>query len=534
MATARQHDTHETKGEGDVRILVAPDPIAKITTPSDAGLSDEVVQLSKLIHEGTILGIAMCGMSPSGCFDIGKDLSFPNAPLIRVEYAENFPSYTYKFIDRPKKNSTYSSVFFTGCGLEKVSMFVVLQLLSMTYQVTGIKHVYKIVPPHHADDHIEKYYKPKAEDKEFFGKNGYEFSTVFSRVACDLPYNGYNVGIPRFQLNSSTFHVPDECQGLFRLRFITYSFEMATYLHKFFRQVINSSKAIAGKSPIVIALEVKPSEREWIRTIALQYNIKMDFCDQFPNGRLPEKEDFLKVLDVIGKKKGVVCFDRFGTQSLLQALSFGARVLIHCPNAYLYNIHLGFYRQLIDLVSKELRPTAKVILGNSREYKLLNNTVLFNQICDQLQAAVHKSHAQHDLFKSAVLQQKEKPISEIESKENKDTDLSSVIKPQSIGKIYDFSFRNSVFDELTRITGMQWKFDDRNNKFYIFLDDKHLRKTIINHFYDSLGIQIKEISVSEHYRLSLDSSLIKVSQLRSLVSFTQKALEDMFWVRSLR
>lgn len=531
MATARRCDAKETKGEGAVRSIVEADPIVKISTPSGAGLSSEAVQLAKLIHEGTILGIAMCGMNPSGCFDIGKDLSFSSASLIRVLYAGEFPLYTYKFIDSPKKNSTYTSVFFTGCGLEQASMFLILNSLSTAYQVTGIKHVYKIIPPHHAS-HIERYYKPESEDdKKFFRKKGYEFSVVFSRVACDLPYNRYNIGIPRFQLKPSTFHVTEDCQGLFRLRSLKYSHDMAKYLHKFFRQVINSSQEIASKSRVVIALEVKPSEREWISNIAQQYKIKMDFCDQFPNGRLPEKEDFLKVLEVIGKKKGVVCFDRFGTQSLLQALSFGARILIHCPNGDLYNIHLGFYNQLVDLVSEELRPTAKVILGNSANYKLLNNIVFVNQVCDQLQAAVHKSHAQHDLFKSAVMQQKEKTSSDTESKE---TVLLSVIKQQSLCKVFDFSFRDSVFKELIRITGMQWKFDERNNKFYIFVDNKHLRKQIINHFYDLLGIRIKEVSISEHYRLSLDSSLIKVSQLRSLVSFNQKALEDIFWVRSYR
>jgi hypothetical protein len=139
-------------------------------TLDEASDPTAILGLNQSAREGKVLGIGLCSLNPSGCYDIVKGISLhlQNTPFVRVKYSDNpaakpreefffeLPK-VYQFLDTPPQfNTNCDTVFFTGCNVTYESMFSILDSLSTQYQFTNIRYVYQIVPPHHLESNRSK------------------------------------------------------------------------------------------------------------------------------------------------------------------------------------------------------------------------------------------------------------------------------------------------------------------------------------------------------------------------------------------
>lgn len=386
--------------------------------------SKALLELGQSAREGKVLGIGLCNSNPSGCYDIAKEIGskLHNIPIVKVQcvvdptidprvallssmFGEPVPC-SYEFLDQPPQfNTKCDTVFFTGCGMDSSSMPAILNILSQQYQFTNIRYVYHISPPHHPENMLA--IQSDAEDAaEFFKSTPYQYRLLYSGIDInDLS----NIGIPRYELKESKeseFKVPVECYGIIRHGDIETSLlgedntlEVEKYLNEYFRQVANAGKDSVTKPIMVIAIEILPPNRQRILEIAKLYAVDIDFCDKYPNYRLPQQNDFFQALSAMRDKKGIISFDGNSTQSLLQTLSFGASAIVFNPD----DIWPEFYAQLVSLVPIEDQPTAKVIFGLSDKYELLKDRAKCQKIYELLHLEINKAHHKFDTFKEANL-----------------------------------------------------------------------------------------------------------------------------------
>jgi hypothetical protein len=372
-----------------------------------------ILTLSQKAKEGKVLGVGMCVMLPSGCFDIAKGISqqFADVPFIRVKVDQGMGP---KFVDYPRRNPECDTVFFTGCALSLETMVPVLSGLSQFYYFTQIKYVYGICPPHHAtDQEVQEYHSKDTE--QFFSQMGIQYKLLFSGI--DAKFST-NIGIPRYEFKDSSFEVPPECYGVLRHRHVNDFLPAGTsrvcspytekYLKEFFRQV-----AVAGKkckNPVmVIALGIGEAYRQRLSELAQERSIVIDFCDSFPGNRLPNQEDFFKLLAAMQEKNGVVSLDRSSTQSLLQALSLHAPVMMYAQRTH-DSLHLDFYEQLVNFVPKKFKPTAEVILGLTDVYKLFKKNTACKTVYRLLNMEMAKAHQKFEAFRDGVTQSVEEKV----------------------------------------------------------------------------------------------------------------------------
>jgi len=388
-------------------------PVVKLEPPLPA----MALEFSQAAREGRVLGIGLCGFQPSGCYDIANHISsqFPNVPYVRAEYTNQLFWVVFNFLDQPKPNATCDTVFFTGCGLTAHGMLPLINSLVQTYKFTNIKYVYHIVPPHLAfEEKIQNFQKALDQGKHIFSHHNspYQFRLLHSGV--DTRFE-FNIGMPPFKLTSSTFDVPVDCYGLIRHRFIEDFLpsngrnkclpRAEKYLREYFRQVADAGKKNNSASIMVIALGFESNNRwenqarQLFLDIANEYSIKIDFCDNFPNNRLPQQQDFFKVLQTMKEKGGIFSIDSAGTQSLLQALSFGATVMIYSDTR---SANGDFYQQLVNLVPAVHQPTAQVILGRSTNYDLFKDSHACQAVYQFLCSEIKKANQRFEVFKSAA------------------------------------------------------------------------------------------------------------------------------------
>jgi hypothetical protein len=377
---------------------------------AEAKTSMGYLELSQAARENNLVGFSVCVMNPSGCFDIAKGVSaqFPRVPYFRVFR----PDKDSNFLDKPSSgfNASFDTVFFTGCNLIS-SILPILTTLRVTYQFTKIKYVYQIEPPHYTtkrciqENEVEKMSEVV---QATLGRCGYQYKLLYSGLGVykQFPLT-LNVGIPRWSLKLSEFEVPRECYGLIRHRGLEIDSpdirkNIERHLEEYFHLVAEAGKDHREKPITVIVLEVKKN-REWLLSIAKKSSIEIDFCDRFPENRLPHQEDFLIVLEVMKRKKGIVCLDELSTQSLLQALSLGASVLICSKLGYPTvgdDLIFEFHKHLLSLISTEYQFVAKVMLGLDGDYKLLRNRDHCEKVYEILRNEIEISHLQFEFFKN--------------------------------------------------------------------------------------------------------------------------------------
>jgi hypothetical protein len=192
-----------------------------------------------------------------------------------------------------------------------------------------------------------------------------------------------------------------ECYGIIRLgqpdKFSLPKAEQ--YFNEYFRQVSMAGKDCVNKSIMVIAIGIKPTDQEGILKIATQYSITIDFCNQYSDHRLPHQEDFFKTLSVMKNKNGIVSLDSTSTQSLLQAFSFGAPVMVYKTNDGLED----FYMQLLSLIPLKYKFAAIAILGLFDNYEFLKNREHCEKVNELLHSHVNKAHQRFDYFREGKL-----------------------------------------------------------------------------------------------------------------------------------
>ncbi len=377
-----------------------------ISTQAEVSDSTQILELSQAAQQGKVLGFGLCDLNPSGCFDIAKGLSFQlyNSPFIRVQDG----IFEWKFLDAPPQaKPNYDTVFFTGCGAIVHKMFCILNSLSREYQLTKIRYVYQIIPPH-LEDWVTK--KELDQNVSIFANSPYRYRYMTSGFNI---HSLLNIGIPRFVAKSSEFNVPLECYGVIRHRVMENFLLCAcfknkclpsieNYLKAFFDQVASAGKDSENKPIMVFAIGMAPLYRKILVEIAQQYSVVIDFCDQYTAYRLPHQEDFFKLISAMKDKKGIVSFDDMSTQSLLQALSFEVPVMVYSNNRW-----PEFYCQLLNLVPIQHKDTASVILGFNKNYELLKDREECQKVYEFLHLQLNKAHQKFEDFKEANRQAKQ-------------------------------------------------------------------------------------------------------------------------------
>lgn len=377
-------------------------------------LSSSALALSQFIQKGEMLGVALCKFDLSGCYDIGRAMSSQlNVPYIRVKYNAGNPAQCTIHGDLPPQSGTkYKAVFFTGCQADPESMVTLVNLLSGKYlftepDVTEL-HVFGITPPHHVFPKGENFYAVARDQKRLLQHYGLLKSKPkldYDLLASEVDTSRfYNIGIPRFEAKESQFEVAPECYGVMR-RFLLFLDKegqcppnIEIYLHEYFLQVSEAGKDSTKKPIMVIALEIGQENKAKLIEIANEYSITINFCDEF-NGRLPQG-DFFKLLSVMGHRKGIVSLENHATQSLLQAISFNAFTMVFTTDHFC----IGFQVQLIELIPKEDRDVAGVILGMANHYELLKDKTRCQRVYDIWREELNKAHVKFDELRSSSRQ----------------------------------------------------------------------------------------------------------------------------------
>lgn len=390
-------------------------------TLEEASSPEAILELSQLAREGKVLGIGMCHLNPSGCYDIAKGISLQlqNAPFVKVQYKDDprtepgsalamrflgiSPKKVYQPLNAPPQLNvtSYDTVFFTGCVKRSSGMLAILNLLSQHYQFTNIRHVYQIAPPHHPKGRPGDE-SDMAKTLQFFKNTPYQYRFIYSGIDNRSPSN---IGMPRFESKPSEFKVPLECYGVIRHRNVEDFLPLQNgkcspgvekHLNEYFRQVADAGKDSLNKPIMVIAIGIESKYRTRMVEIAKQHSVVIDFCDQYSGNRLPQQDDFFKVLTTIKDRKGIVSFDETSTQCLLQAVSFGAPCMIYSHGG----LWPHFYAQLVKIVPPEYQPTAQTILGLNDNFELLKDRAKCEKVYELLHSEVNKSHQKFDNFKN--------------------------------------------------------------------------------------------------------------------------------------
>ena len=484
-------------------------------TLKEASSPTAILELSRSAQEGNgnVLGIGLCGLNPSGCYDIAKGISlqFQNVPFVRVEYSNNPLAFltqlfgiqlpqVYKFLDIPPQfNTKCDTVFFTGCGMESTSMSSILNSLSQQYQFTNIRYVYQIVPPHHPEN-MAGYKNILENTLRFFKNSSYQFRFMYSGVDTRSPSN---IGMPRFTSKPSGFKVPVDCYGVIRHRQVEdflplqnnkCSPDIEEYLDEYFRQVAYAGKDSINNRIMVIAIGIESPYQQRIIDIARQYSVDIDFCDQYPGNRLPHQEDFFQLLATMKDRKGIVSFDETSTQCLLQALSFEASVMIYSHGRW-----SDFYNQLVSLVPTSHQPTAQVILGLDDNYALLKDRVKCQMVYESLHLEINKAHQKFDNFR------KIKPLATLTTKLNLGSPITAsgdayLLLKKQFKAVLKLDSKPSDFDALVQSID-QRDFEQALRRICNFKDIQRVFPfcEILLHFKTQLNIKINAQAGKEQY-----------------------------------
>src|SRR5687768_12800092 len=92
-----------------------PDPSDKVVKLTSALVTEPILELGKAARAGKVLGIGLCGLNPSGCFDIANGIGeqFAKVDVIRIQYEIDSFGVTNKlvFLDYPKPNPECETIF---------------------------------------------------------------------------------------------------------------------------------------------------------------------------------------------------------------------------------------------------------------------------------------------------------------------------------------------------------------------------------------------------------------------------------------
>src|SRR5579872_71208 len=188
----------------------------------------------------------------------------------------------FEFFNVPSEyNKICDTVFFTGCSAYAKSIILSLDYLAQQYQFTNIKYVFRIVPPHH-----EKNFWEDVPDGglSLVENKPYEYRVLSSGMSLSNPLN---IGIPRFKLKPSEFELSSEFYGVIRHSKVEDFLPALNYLIAYFRKVAFAGRNSVVKPIKVLAIGMNPRYRQIIIEVAQFYSITVDFCDQFPDYRLP-------------------------------------------------------------------------------------------------------------------------------------------------------------------------------------------------------------------------------------------------------
>src|SRR5690348_4908001 len=131
-------------------------------------LSSSAFALSQFIQKKEILGVGLCRLDLSGCYDIGRVMCLQlSIPYIRVQYDSKNSALSAISGDLPTQSSKkYKAIFFTGCQAKIESMATIVDLLSREYRFTELHHIFHITPPHIVFPKQENYYELVEDEKE--------------------------------------------------------------------------------------------------------------------------------------------------------------------------------------------------------------------------------------------------------------------------------------------------------------------------------------------------------------------------------
>lgn len=383
-----------------------------LTYPKREPVEQKMVNESQSFHDiaGRAPGVIVrgCTLNPSGCTDWGKSLKaeFPKMESmgLQMHNVMQFAIPEYHLESAPLHPSSWEYIVITGCVLSESATIV--SALKQAYDLGKVKDIYAIVPPHLESSLSQSLTSKIAHD---FDHTPYKIHILYAGF--DITHAGH-MGMPKlYPAFTSTYKINDNCYGLLYHR--QPLDEGYSYLHNYFKQVAIAGKACKKSTLSVLAIATNEYERMGISSIAEQYRVGVIYLDKLPQA------DFLKAIQDIGKKGGVISAD--GAYTLMQAIALGAKAFAHNSEYNLNNTR--FYRQLVQSLPSNQRDIAEVILGQSKEFDLLNNAddqiaEIFTALRASLKNGVDKFESDHThrFFKSTaqlgVARKTDEPVTE--------------------------------------------------------------------------------------------------------------------------
>lgn len=346
-----------------------------------------------------------CTLEASGgCHSFGKSF----AKELKTDYsgiARTSP-FELKLFDKGDLSKSHENICITGCELFKEG---ILTEISKTHDLTQLKNVYLIVPPHiiiedyksTLDDIKETLNKELAELQKS-GKMISQFTISLITTGLENEESKAHIGLPnpfpKLPPMEKSEPLASNCYGLIYFhglndvhpQVLSTMFEenvdksslptAKDFLASYFSRVIKQANKNKILNPAVIVTNYG-GNKSLIEVEAKKHNVDLRFETKLTN------DEFAQILKQLGQKGGIVATN--GAMTLIQSFITKCHVLFYANKQIIHDL----LEQIVSLIPSSLKATAKVILGLSMNNKLLDNA-------DQVEA-VHK--AIQDVFRDSLL-----------------------------------------------------------------------------------------------------------------------------------
>lgn len=394
------------------------------------------------------LGVSVCSLEKGGCHSFGENL-FSQEMKISHAAMSRSSEFDIRVFKKTSEHKTIENLCITGCQCHKSK---VISTLKSTYDLTKLKNIYVVYPPH---VFIENYEEELRDLQEAFISEGVKKECSIHLLSSGIREDkSHSIGLPNPlpPLSQQTKLIPGDCYGLLYIRGLELlnidrlgdedTPSLKLYLKTYFEKTKEAAQINNINSPTVLIISSNEKEQKLISTFAKDYGVSVQFSPTIPY------REFISILQQIGKKKGVIGCN--GVQTFMQALLLDCQVLEYAN----CQINDAFLQEVLAATPSSSKKIAQVILGLSSKVELLKDHDEVEKTYAVLRGIFIEAIEKFNNKKTASLEPP-KPIEK--TQKQLEEDLSSLntkyqIAKREISRGARFELASAILLEIERVT----------------------------------------------------------------------------------
>jgi len=346
--------------------------------------------------ENLTLAVSACTYEKSGCHHFGDHLSEQLNLGGKIAFARS-SEFNIKAVElKVEDRKPYENLCITGCECFRSN---ILKSLSKTHNLSNLKNIYVITPPHILIDDPTAWIDDLKKELESLKDSALVkedcIITVLTTGIDTKPKYSLGLPSPLPKLTDAEVKVHENCYGLIYIRdllTIRPNMHMAIaegqkvvtpqlFLDLYFSRVMQIAKDKSKLNPLVMIITQNDKEKRIFEIEAAKHALRVQFSMFLTH------EKFSSTLKTVGEKGGVIAVA--GAQTLIQAIVLNCEVM-HYANR---QENAEFLEQIVNSLSPALQDTAKVILGLSSDSPLLADRAQVQKVHQAIQAVFSKALA---------------------------------------------------------------------------------------------------------------------------------------------